>query len=375
MATLQAPIEADVDVMAAPDGTVRLVETLTQQEPLREVAHVRNLNFEVAGVFGRDTIKTDVGAVLNGHLDAASRRAGATQSRVEQLNEVAAERNKRINEVLKIVLGAEPSSEDVASWWRAWQDYNELESDEMKTVVESSTNETYTTVFEQAPELPVMQGDLRKSQTVTEGRQREPRRENLSRVAESPPSAGWLRDALNPRVPTPRPRPISYECFAPGTLVWKQSGPTPIERIRVGDMVLSQHPTTGELGYRPVLEATVGPLVPVLRVKLQDDEFISTLGHRFWVDGSGWAMAKELRLPTSLHTLQGSTKVEEVAPAEEMECHNLVVDEFHTFVIGKSQLLVHDKTCPQPTLALTPGFVPKPGTTRDVVKSFVTAKP
>ena len=373
MATLQAPIEADVDVMAAPDGTVRLVETLTQQEPLREVAHVRNLNFEVAGVFGRDTIKTDVGAVLNGHLDAASRRAGATQSRVEQLNEVAAERNKRINEVLKIVLGAEPSSEDVASWWRAWQDYNELESDEMKTVVESSTNETYTTVFEQAPELPVMQGDLRKSQTVTEGRQREPRRENLSRVAESPPSAGWLRDALNPRVPTPRPRPISYECFAPGTLVWKQSGPTPIERIRVGDMVLSQHPTTGELGYRPVLEATVGPLVPVLRVKLQDDEFISTLGHRFWVDGSGWAMAKELRLPTSLHTLQGSTKVEEVAPAEEMECHNLVVDEFHTFVIGKSQLLVHDKTCPQPTLALTPGFVPKPDMARDVAKAFVAA--
>ncbi|BBO35883.1 polymorphic toxin-type HINT domain-containing protein [Lacipirellula parvula] len=378
MAALQAPIEADVDVMAAPDGTVRLVETLTQQEPLREVARVHSLNYEVDGVFGRDTIKTDVGAVLNGHLNAASQRAGATQSRVEQLNAASAERNKRINEVLKIVLGVEPSSEDVASWWRAWQDYNELESDEIKTVVESSTSETYTTAFEQAPKPALIKGDMRGSQRATTGTQREQRpRENLSRVAEGPPNAGWLIAAVEgTQLPTSRvsARP-PCECFAPGTLVWKQSGPTPIEQIRVGDMVLSQHPSTGELAYRPVIETTVGPLSPVVRVKLPNEEFISTLGHRYWVDGSGWAMAKEMRLPATLHTLQGSAKVEEIAPAEEMECHNLVVDEFHTFVIGKSQLLVHDKTCPQPTLALTPGFVPKPGTARDVAKSFVTAKP
>lgn len=315
MASLEAPIEADVDVTTAPDGTVRMVETLRQQEPMHVAAHVRSVNYEVEGI--PEQVGIAAGFVLGEHLEAASQRAGSTQERIDELNAASAKRNARIHEVLEVVMGAKSSREDVASWWRDWQDYNELKFSSSNTVVESSLNETFTASFE----------------------------------------------------------PRSSECFAPGTLVWKQAGPTPIEHIRVGDLVLSQHTTTGELAYRPVVETTVGPPSAVMKVKLPDEEFISTLGHRYWVDGSGWAMAKELRLPASLHSLQGSVQVEEIAPADEMECHNLVVDEFHTFVIGKSQLLVHDKTCPQPTLALTPGFVPKPGMARDVAKAFVTVSP
>lgn len=298
MAALEAPIEADVDVMAAPDGTVRFVETLTQQQQTHIAAQVRSVNFEVTGALGRGRANT--GVALNRNLNATSRRVETTQRQIGELNAASAERNARIKEVLKTVLGEEPSEDDVAAWWQSWQDYNELTYDSMDKVIETRMDETYVT-------------------------------------------------ALEPR---------ACECFAPGTLVWKQSGPTPIEQIRVGDMVLSQHPSTGELAYRPVLETTVGPLSAVMKVKLPNEEFVSTLGHRFWVDGSGWAMAKELRLPASLHTLHGSAKVEELTLDGELECHNLVVDEFHTFVIGKSQLVVHDKTCPQPTLALSPGLLP-----------------
>ena len=71
---------------------------------------------------------------------------------------------------------------------------------------------------------------------------------------------------------------------------------------------------------------------------------------------AGWAMAKELQTSRSLHAVSGGLPVESVESAGEMECHNLIVDDFHTFVIGKSKILVHDKTCPQPNLAVTPGL-------------------
>jgi hypothetical protein len=138
-----------------------------------------------------------------------------------------------------------------------------------------------------------------------------------------------------------------------------QAGPRAIEEIVVGDMVLAQHPTTGELAYRPVLQTTLGVPMPVLQIKLAAETITATLGHRFWVNGRGWQMAKELKPATSLHALEQSTDVTAIKKAEDVACHNLVVDEFHTFFVGHSRLLVHDKSCPAPTTALAPGF-PRP---------------
>ena len=349
MTALQAPIEAEVDVMAAPDGTVRMVQTFYQQEPLREVSHLRSTNFEVEGAFGRDQVLTNPAAVLNGHLQAAAARAGAFRSEMEETNASAAARNERIQATLKIALGMEASREDVAAWWRAWQDLNELEYDVAPTAKLSHIDETSTYVYEQAPEYTTISGDMRASERASEPRASRLLGRTASAMTFTPATEGlseWQR--IFP--------PRSSSCFAPGTLVWRQSGPAPIEQIHVGDMVLAQHPTTGELAYRPVLEKTVGNMTPVLSVKLPDDEIVTTLGHRFWVEGDGWRMAKELQAVRSLHSLNGGQAIEAVEPAGEMECHNLEVDEFHTFVIGKSQILVHDKTCPQPTLAVTPGL-------------------
>ncbi len=43
----------------------------------------------------------------------------------------------------------------------------------------------------------------------------------------------------------------SCSCFPRGTVVWTLTGPAAIEKINVGDRVLSQHPVTGELAYKP----------------------------------------------------------------------------------------------------------------------------
>lgn len=357
MAAMEAPIEAEVDVVTAPDGTVRMVETVTQQQPLRKVAEVRSTDFEVAGAFGRDRAKTNMGAVLNRHLRSATSRAGMTQSRVASANAVADERNQRIQQVLKITLGAEAAPEEVTAWWEAWKNYNELEYDSSVTDYQATFNDTFTHAYEQAPRV------------------------SANRVGERAAGSGQRTgEPAQAFVGIGEPGPrfgggIMPECFAAGTLVWKQSGPTPIEQIRIGDMVLAKHPTTGELGYRPVIETSFSSAAPVVSVKFTGDEFIATRGHRFWVEGTGWLMAKELPKTGSLHALNGGLAIEAVEPSGDVDCYNLVVDDFHTFVVGKSQVLVHDKTCPQPTIAVTPGLAnPKiKRETARVVTEFVSA--
>ena len=346
MAALEAPIESEIDVITAPDGTVRMVETVTQQQPMRKVAEVRSTNFEVEGAFGRDQARTDMGAVLNRHLRSASSRAGVTQSRVDSANAVADQRNERIQAVLKITLGSEASPADVTAWWEKWKSYNELEYDSSATDYQVNIDNTFTHQYEQAPRMAVGQ--------VAEGA-------GVGRRAGEP---GFRAGRVN------FGERGFHECFAAGTLVWKQSGPTPIEQVRVGDLVLAQHPTTGELAYRPVTDATVSTSAPVVRVKLPQEEFVATRGHRFWVEGTGWLMAKELPAKSSLHSLNGGLAVESVEPIDAVDCYNLVVDDFHTFVIGKTQVLVHDKTCPQPTIAATPGLAnPKLRLPADVIRS------
>jgi hypothetical protein len=85
----------------------------------------------------------------------------------------------------------------------------------------------------------------------------------------------------------------------------------------------------------------------------------ATLGHRFWINGKGWAMTKFLAAGDSLHSIDGPAELmtlEPLAPAEETEAYNLVVDDFHTYVVGESRLVVHDNTCPRPTTAIAPGL-------------------
>jgi hypothetical protein len=313
MAALTAPIEAEFDVVAAPDGTVRMIETLRQSGPEADIEHVQSVNLEVDGVFGRDPTKTDPNAVLGGHLGRVRAKAENTSQRVQSYNAAATERNARIQETLKIATAMDLGS-DPEDYWKAWGAENELQYSE-DPVYEVYDEYTDTYSYEQAPSYPVTQGDMR-----------------------APPTTA------------------ACECFAPGTLVWTQSGPLPIEQIGVGDMVLAQNPTTGELAYCPVLETTVGEPAPVLQLTIGGEAFVATRGHRFWVNGRGWQMAKELMPATAVHAIDHAMNVTAIEKAADVASHNLVVDEFHTFFVGKSRLLVHDKSCPAPTTAMIPGL-------------------
>jgi hypothetical protein len=152
-------------------------------------------------------------------------------------------------------------------------------------------------------------------------------------------------------------RIILNSCFVAGTPVWTETGPRPIERVKVGHRVLTQDSESGELAYRFVLKTTVRPPSKTLRIKIGNDEIWTTLGHLFWVSGQGWKMAKHLEAGDLVHSVDGAYPVTAMNKGPTVEAHNLVVDQFNTYFVGERPLLVHDNLPHRVTPTLVPGFV------------------
>ena len=90
--------------------------------------------------------------------------------------------------------------------------------------------------------------------------------------------------------------------FAAGTLVHTKEGLVPIEKIKVGDWVLSKHEGgQGERAYKRVTQTFVHDEQEVMVVtygnQLEDgswwgDILIATLNHPFWAESKGWIEAR-----------------------------------------------------------------------------------
>ncbi|HEY2837873.1 MAG TPA: polymorphic toxin-type HINT domain-containing protein [Pirellulales bacterium] len=157
-------------------------------------------------------------------------------------------------------------------------------------------------------------------------------------------------------------RVATAECFAPGTTVWTLSGPMPIERVKVGESVLSQKPSTGELAYKMVLATTLRPPSPLVVIRAGNETIRATRGHPFWVSGIGWQMAKELQPGQMLHTAHGPVEVESVEQQGLEPGHNLLVDGFNTYFVTDRLFLVHDNLIREVSPATVPGMTVAPGT-------------
>jgi hypothetical protein len=143
----------------------------------------------------------------------------------------------------------------------------------------------------------------------------------------------------------------SLECFGAGTPVRTIDGPKAIESIRVGDRVLSQDPTTGVLGFQPVLAIHHTPSAATVRVTLDGETLIATGIHRFWRAGQGWATARDLRPGDRVRALGAVVEVKSVGAAPSQPVYNLDVAENHDFLVGKKGLLVHDSGFVKPVPA------------------------
>jgi RHS repeat-associated protein len=84
-------------------------------------------------------------------------------------------------------------------------------------------------------------------------------------------------------------------CFVAGTPVLTQEGDRPIEKIRVGDLVLSGDPATGMPSYQRVAKTFVRETDVIVTVEATDGRSVETTpNHPFWVEGRGFVEARKL---------------------------------------------------------------------------------
>ena len=233
---------------------------------------------------------------------------------LDQVNQSIAVSNERISSLLSQVTG-QVQAKSPDAWWKWWQDQNETVSVKSKGFKKKHNVSHLLCV-----------------QTIDTPRER-------------------IVSVDNP------PPPMS--CLAPGTEIWTDAGPVAVELIRTGDLVLSQHPETGELAYKAVIEPTQRPPAVLLKITLEDDERIrATGGHNFWVAGHGWLKARGLKKGMALHTPRGTVKVVDVKEEEsQTKAFNLVVSDFHTYFVGNQRVYSYDNTERQPSLVAVPGLL------------------
>ena len=142
---------------------------------------------------------------------------------------------------------------------------------------------------------------------------------------------------------------IRHACFGAGTLVRTLDGSAKIEKLRSGDLVLTQGPTTGELKYQPILTAYHNPPNATLRIDLGSETIVATGIHRFWKAGRGWVMARELKPGDALRTLGGLAVVKSVEKEQVQPVFNLQVADGESFFVGKAGVLAHDNSLVNPT--------------------------
>ncbi len=140
-------------------------------------------------------------------------------------------------------------------------------------------------------------------------------------------------------------------CFAAGTPVVTIDGPRAIESVQVGDRVLAQDPTTGQLGFRPVVTVHRNRPSPTLRMAVDGETIVATGIHRFWKAGQGWIMARDLKPGDRLRVVGATAEVRSIEPDADQPVYNLDVAEDRDFFVGARGLLVHDFSFVQPVLS------------------------
>ncbi|HWE38241.1 MAG TPA: polymorphic toxin-type HINT domain-containing protein [Isosphaeraceae bacterium] len=139
-----------------------------------------------------------------------------------------------------------------------------------------------------------------------------------------------------------------HSCFAGGTEIRTLDGRRPIESIRVGDVLLTEDTSTGRLAFQPVLAIFHNKPAPTLRIALGNDAVVATGIHRFWVAGTGWTMARDLKTGDLVRVVGGVARVKGVTPEKVQPVFNLEVASGHDFFVGKLGALAHDNSLVRP---------------------------
>jgi hypothetical protein len=248
--------------------------------------------------------------------------AGNLQEQGEQRARAVSKQNREVqqysNRVCSLLraTSGEKFDDNPENWWSWWNDYNERYQADKPTAYSASFQKERIVVATQ-----------------------------VSRQT----SIGTHSD-LGPML-------IQYSCLVAGTPIQTTRGLVPVDKIQIGDLVVSQNIETAELAIKPVILTTVRPPKETFRIDLGGDSIEATGGHLWWVSGSGWVKTRDLRPGNILHTIAGTSEISRVEfNSQPKPSYNLVVDEFHTYFVGGERVLSYDNSIVQPTLRQIPGY-------------------
>jgi hypothetical protein len=318
LGALSTPLQTKIEMVRDADG-VHFVQTVRREGATAVVE--KSLDTAVTTLVPNPNL----GAIIGAAYTEAQLSAQRTAKTAAKVNRKIEEFNSSIYWVLEHTTNQKVPRQPEA-WWTWWHNYNVLGKLEKPVLANTARQDV------DVPYVPYLPPDIP--------------------VYASDPYAALMTRML--ALSSFTPCPYHPGCFARGTKVWTLSGQMPIEKVQIGDRVLSQSPTSGELTFKPVLDITLGNQA-FIAIEVGQEKIVATHGHVFWVSGKGWRMAKDLKVGDRLHGVSDWVEITSLTPLAADETHNLVVADFNTYFVGDSRLFVHDVTMLQPTDALVPG--------------------
>ena len=135
-------------------------------------------------------------------------------------------------------------------------------------------------------------------------------------------------------------------CFTEDTLVTTQNGLVPISQLSVGDQVYSYDENTASYGYCRATQITTNTANQVVELSIGDDTIRSTPNHPY-LTSCGWIEAKDLTIGNCVLSADNSLKTVKamhlIDCADPVTTYNICVDKNHTYLVGKQQLVVHNR--------------------------------
>jgi hypothetical protein len=135
-------------------------------------------------------------------------------------------------------------------------------------------------------------------------------------------------------------------------MVQTPEGLRAIEDIAVGDLVMAFNEETGEIAPHRVTDLIRPDPKPLFALQARDaggdiETFHATDDHPWRVHGRGWVETENLRVGDRIDTAtEDDLVVTSLTLTQRIEpTYNLTVDDWHTFLVGEDQAVVHNANC------------------------------